>query len=345
MSLSETNIRKFNQLQDICIERFVTREQKILTTLNFCITALEKLEGWAVFAIFPTDELDGEKYLLFVEERFSCVSAQLNNFKNIINVKPDGLKNKKQNEKNANSESKEANKGVTMLPLKEKVSEISQRYLRDGYQLKSAIIEKLQQCRQQLNTLFHWCFATLRDLDIILDEPMIDELFFLVKSKASRISSTIQVYEEAANEIKMNMSEPAQTSSRSRSSLEHSKTFGSSSKLDNRSSSTDIDLTKSYPVNMLKTKTKLSSIKKQPSSVSPSSLTLMNSSDSSTLSNCEIYNFGSEGDGSKFSSSGSTPEPPFSPRPENLINHPKINKDQQLKSNFKNDSCGQLNNL
>jgi len=29
----------------------------VLKTLNYCLTALEQLEGWAVFAIFPTDEI------------------------------------------------------------------------------------------------------------------------------------------------------------------------------------------------------------------------------------------------------------------------------------------------
>ena len=35
---------------------------------------------------------------------------------------------------------------------------------------------------------------------------------------------------------------------------------------------------------------------------------------------------------SSFRSDGSTPEPPLSPRPQNLINHPKIIKDQLHRS-------------
>src|SRR6218665_219046 len=72
--------RKFEELKETCMERYVSREQRVVVTLNFCMTALERLEGWALFAIFPTDELDGEKYLYFVQKRFQCVASQLRGF-------------------------------------------------------------------------------------------------------------------------------------------------------------------------------------------------------------------------------------------------------------------------
>jgi len=48
--------RRLDQEKTKCMQRYEAREQRILKTLNYCLTALEKLESWAVFAIFPTDE-------------------------------------------------------------------------------------------------------------------------------------------------------------------------------------------------------------------------------------------------------------------------------------------------
>jgi hypothetical protein len=62
------------------MERYVAREQRVVTTLNFCLAALERLESWALFAIFPSDELEADQYVRFVEQRFACVAAQLSAF-------------------------------------------------------------------------------------------------------------------------------------------------------------------------------------------------------------------------------------------------------------------------
>lgn len=66
------------------MERFSNRERRIVLTLNFCITTLEKLGGWAAFAIFPTDELNEETYIAFVKQRFHCVVSQLQAFKRAL---------------------------------------------------------------------------------------------------------------------------------------------------------------------------------------------------------------------------------------------------------------------
>ena len=55
--------RRLDQEKVKCMQRYETREQRVLKTLNYCLTALEQLEGWAVFAIFPTDEIHtGDRY-------------------------------------------------------------------------------------------------------------------------------------------------------------------------------------------------------------------------------------------------------------------------------------------
>jgi len=55
--------RRLDQEKVKCMQRYEAREQRILKTLNYCLTALEQLQGWAVFAIFPTDEIHkGDRY-------------------------------------------------------------------------------------------------------------------------------------------------------------------------------------------------------------------------------------------------------------------------------------------
>ena len=49
------------------------------------MTALEQLRSWAVFAIFPTDESQREKYVSFVEQRYNCVIQPLRQFVDILN--------------------------------------------------------------------------------------------------------------------------------------------------------------------------------------------------------------------------------------------------------------------
>lgn len=49
--------RRLDQEKVKCMQRYEAREQRVLKTLNYCLTALERLEGWAVFAIFPIDEI------------------------------------------------------------------------------------------------------------------------------------------------------------------------------------------------------------------------------------------------------------------------------------------------
>jgi len=55
--------RRLDQEKVKCMQRYEQREQRVLKTLNYCLTALERLESWAVFAIFPTDEIrTGDRY-------------------------------------------------------------------------------------------------------------------------------------------------------------------------------------------------------------------------------------------------------------------------------------------
>jgi len=63
--ISARTRRRLDQEKVKCMQRYEAREQRVLKTLNYCITALEQLEGWAVFAIFPTDEIQSSgRYIL-----------------------------------------------------------------------------------------------------------------------------------------------------------------------------------------------------------------------------------------------------------------------------------------
>ena len=55
--------RTYKQLDDLndIIDRYAARQQMILDTLKYLITTLKSLEGWAVFAIFPSDDISDGK--------------------------------------------------------------------------------------------------------------------------------------------------------------------------------------------------------------------------------------------------------------------------------------------
>ena len=56
--------RRLDQEKVKCMQRYEAREQRVLKTLNYCLTALERLESWAVFAIFPIDEIrSADRYI------------------------------------------------------------------------------------------------------------------------------------------------------------------------------------------------------------------------------------------------------------------------------------------
>ena len=58
--------RALKQLQELneITDRYSTRQQTILQTLTYLMATLKSLEGWAVFAIFPSDNVsDGKTYV------------------------------------------------------------------------------------------------------------------------------------------------------------------------------------------------------------------------------------------------------------------------------------------
>jgi len=75
-AISSRTRRRLDQEKVKCMQRYEAREQRVLKTLNYCLTALEQLEGWAVFAIFPTDEIHtGDRYFQqHMNTNFPCFS-------------------------------------------------------------------------------------------------------------------------------------------------------------------------------------------------------------------------------------------------------------------------------
>ena len=65
--------KKVKDLEKESLERYKKREDKVVKCLNFCVGALEDLQAWAVFAIFPQDENQSEKYLQFIDYKYNSI--------------------------------------------------------------------------------------------------------------------------------------------------------------------------------------------------------------------------------------------------------------------------------
>ena len=262
-----------SQKKLLCYISFTSFNSRVVTTLDFCMTALEQLRSWAVFAIFPTDESQREKYVSFVEQRYACVIEPLrqfvdvlhdsevkvghvtsttlsrdsrrsspvtsvatglppdisiqrgNRFKNSLESPRLGYPQKvsvlqnsydgngvdihdmetaqeyeihQKHERDATQESSS--------PLRDEIHEISRRYSEEGTEIRNCVFEQLQQCKEHREILFKWGQASLSSLGEILDEALADELYFMVRSKTTRILSTISIFEETADKIEKQLS-------------------------------------------------------------------------------------------------------------------------------------------
>ena len=237
------------------------------------MTALEQLRSWAVFAIFPTDESQREKYVSFVEQRYACVIEPLRQFVDVLHdaeVKVDHMtsttltrdsrrsspvtsvatglppdisiqrgnrfKNSLESprlgypqkvpvlqnsydEKDVDIQDMETAEEYEIRPkrerdetqessspLRDEIHEISRRFSEEGTDIRNRVFEQLQQCKEHREILFKWGQASLSSLGEILDEALADELYFMVRSKTTRILSTISIFEETADKIEKQLS-------------------------------------------------------------------------------------------------------------------------------------------
>ena len=95
---------------------------------------------------------------------------------------------------------------VQECTLKSRINQISEQYVEEGLSIKEAVMERLEKCRKDTRTLYRWAQASLMDLHDIIDESLADELYFMVRGKMARILSTISIFEEAADQIERNLS-------------------------------------------------------------------------------------------------------------------------------------------
>ena len=70
--------RRLEGLQRQGMERYQVREDKVISAVTFCVGALEQLQEWAMFAIFPQDERQShDQYIAFVEYKYQCILGPL----------------------------------------------------------------------------------------------------------------------------------------------------------------------------------------------------------------------------------------------------------------------------
>ena len=252
---------------------------RVVATLEFCMTALEQLRSWAVFAIFPTDENQKDKYVQFVEQRYKCVMEPLRLFLTAIErskalsepmrtrrttprdrsyektrdssqtardhmTSPRDLRTRHRSGLGADISIQKGNRfktqpesprlgyrqsaqclepadddvivedvpspaemtGAAGTPLREEVHRLAKQYHEEGNSIRDAVMTRLVRCRKDTQTLYKWGQASLLDLHELLDEALADELYFMVRSKMTRILATIGVFEEAAEQIERTLS-------------------------------------------------------------------------------------------------------------------------------------------
>ena len=68
------------------------------------------------------------------------------------------------------------------------------------------VLSRLARYRKHAKTLLKWAQASLLDLHEVVDEAMAEELYFLVRSKMSRILSLVSALEEASEHIEQSLS-------------------------------------------------------------------------------------------------------------------------------------------
>ncbi|KAK2158249.1 hypothetical protein LSH36_174g06048 [Paralvinella palmiformis] len=395
--------KKFQKLEETCMERYQAREHRVISTLDFCMTALEQLQKWALFAIFPLDEQNSDKYLAFVEQRFRCVVNPLRLFLNALHreqsptgVGPgiplaNGRKSPRSPRTSLEQSLRDSGRGSPIFgefrldrprewpeknqptacasardsqalsnsfnasgsssggsasgsshdsglfltsaasdhgsngnnvgkqretPLRDRISSMSAQYIEEGESVRRSVAGKLEKCRRDMRIIYRWGQASLVDLNDVLDDSLSDELYFLVRGKMQRILSDLSAFEEAADQIDKNLSHYFQSQSKERPPngldidnpefvIDFPKDLlgGASSSLSRHSprfESFDLRLD-------------LEDVEEVGNPITPRF--------TATAGKDDVTDSGE-------STRGSTPEPPTSPRPKGLVNHPKIMKDK-----------------
>ncbi|ELU11538.1 hypothetical protein CAPTEDRAFT_215348 [Capitella teleta] len=294
--------QKFEALESTCMSRYDAREEHIVSTLSYCMSVLEQLHSWAVFGIFPTDEDDADKYIGFVQQRFQCVIDPL---RLIMKVTQEVSGSAEQHSLKPKSP-KSLNPGearVSPGKLRDRVDSMTTQYLHEGRNVHKMTMNIIQKCRKDIRVIYRWGQASLMDLHDVLDEPLAEELYFMVRGKMARVLSVISLFDEVSKNVEKSFTEDT-----SKTCLQQSpnNTNAGSSHGDSKNSSL--------------------------SSNSEMLLALKDLEDSG--SGFAMKQDADDGE----SVDSNTPEPPTSPRPKGLLNHPKILKDQLLTHSLSNSS-------
>ena len=394
--------KKFEKLEHTCMERYQAREQRVLSTLSYCMTALEQLQSWAVFAIFPTDEQNSDKYVTFVEQRFQCVIQPLRIFQSALQREagsgsgsgierghagyggsgtgahasdtgslssrgssprdfasprshssdsrsparsrspvealprgmsphpPDHFRSGSSSDSGLGNDTSRSHAGST---LRDRTNNISQQYLEEGHFVKRIVLHRLQKCRKDLRTIYRWGQASLLDLHDVIDEAVADELYFLVRGKMQRVLSTISAFEEAAELIEKNLTQlqnggggggvAGETPPESDAGYNGLEGFDLRLDLQSKEGE-DVGYGDLGPADRRLFLDDMTGDQGHVPRVGSYS-----ARETSTFLSAR----GTDGDDMRTyidsnSEAGSTPEPPSSPRPKGLVNHPKIMQDK-----------------
>ncbi len=204
--------RKFDKLEEQSMDRYEVREEKVVAAIMFCVTALEQLQNWAMFAIFPQDEKCSAKYISFVEYKYQCVLVPLRNLNQAI-IRNEILAS---SPRDAGDEIKRENSGYSIKEksnhsesprsgLRRRITNVTQKYITEGQTIKQNVLGKLQKNRKDIQILYRWGQSSLMDLHDIIDDTLADELYYSIRGKMTRIVSSMSEVEEVCDKIEKNL--------------------------------------------------------------------------------------------------------------------------------------------
>ena len=319
---------RLEALETTTMERFEARQASILRILRFCISGLEQLQEWALFAIFPLDESNGDAYLQFVQHRFQCISGPLKSF-----IDPSASTKPPTFTMSANGMTKEQdiqfddNVNFSAVPgdtIEEKIRHIANTHMADAFDIKEKVIHEVQMCKRGIRVVYRWCQASLVDLGDVIDDVMADELFYLTRGKLTRLLSAISMFEEASVEIDKNLVHQF----KDQQFLPENGVVSLS-----LHETPDRDMKEGMaPMSQVSPVTPRTAKSPKPKeSLVPDMRTIIADPADIGIAQLLTESYNSvcsrdSGRGEEPSTAGSSPEPPQSPRPVNLINHPKIIK-------------------
>ena len=188
--------QKFENLEETCMERYQTREDKVVTMMTSSVTSLEQLQHWAQYGVSPRDHLHASQYLNFVDFKYQCSIEPLRKlYDHLVLTDPQLAQDQELGETTRPDTPTRAN------GLKERLNYISVKYNQEGSRIRKVLTKVLQKYRRDIRTMYRWGQGSILELQDIMDDSMADELYCMVRAKMTRTLGTLGTMEDICEQV------------------------------------------------------------------------------------------------------------------------------------------------